>query len=116
MSIAINGTTLLTQPSDHHWVQRQSLGDDGNGHPIYPAPREYELDWDIIDVASYAQLQALYNAAGSTGTVVASLPQYAVTSYQNYNYSGCVLQEPFYDKYFEEYYMGVKMLIVSIRA
>lgn len=116
MTYRIQNTILLTQPSDGNWVQRQSLGTDGAGHPVYPAPREYQLTWDIIDAASYSQLQGFYDVAGNTGTVSVTLPQYASSTYQDHDYSGCVLQEPNYDKYFEQHYTGVKLLIANIRG
>lgn len=115
MTYRIQSTTLTTQPSEGNWVQRPSLGDDGAGHPVYPAPREYQLSWNIIDAPSYNQLQNFYDVAGNTGTVSVTLPQYASSTYQDKDYSGCVLQEPNYDKYFEQHYMGVKLLIVNIR-
>lgn len=116
MTVKINNTTLTTQPSTMKWVQRPSLGDDGNGHPIYPAPREAELSWDIIDATSYSQLQGFYDAAGSTGTISITLPQYGSSTYQDHDYSGCVIQEPSYEEYFEQHYTGVKLLIVKIRT
>lgn len=115
MTYKVNGTEITTQPSDGNWVQRQSLGDDGNGHAIYPAPREFQMVWDIIDASSYNQLQGFYNAIGNTGTAVVTLPQYGSSTYQDYDYTGCVLQEPSYDRYFEQHYMGVKLLVLSIR-
>lgn len=116
MTYKINNTTLTTQPSDGNWEQRPPLGTDGNGHPIYPAVREYRLQWDIIDAASYGQLQNFYDVAGNTGTVSITLPQYGSTTYQDHDYSGCVLQEPYYDRYFEQHYMGVILLVSKIRT
>lgn len=115
MTVKVNGTSLSTQPSDMGWVQRQSMGDDGNGHAIYPAPREFHMEWDIIDASSFNQVQGFYNAIGNTGTAVVTLPQYGSSTYQDYDYTGCVLQEPNYDRYFEQHYYGVKWLVVSIR-
>lgn len=116
MTVKISGTILQTQPSDVSWTPRPTLGIDGAGHPVYPAIRSAQLSWDIIDAASYGELQGLYAAAGNTGTVPVTLPQYGSTTYQDYDYSGCVLHEPEYDKYFEQTYMGVKLLIANIRG
>ena len=115
MTYKINSITLLTQPSTGQWVQRATLGTDGAGHPVYAAPRDCQMTWDIIDAPSYNQLQNFYDTAGNTGTVSATLPQYASSNYQDHDYSGCVMQEPYYDNYFEQYYQGVKLLIVGIR-
>lgn len=116
MTFKINATTLTTQPSTHHWVERDKLGDDGAGHAIYPAVREYILEWNLIDAASYNQLQGFYNAIQNTGTVVVSLPQFAAASYAFFDYTGCVLHEPSYQGNYEEHYEQVKLLVVGIRT
>jgi hypothetical protein len=116
MPFKVNGTTLTTQPSTHHWVERQQLGTGGAGHAIYPAVREYVLEWNLIDADSYNQLQGFYNAIGMTGTAVVSLPKYTTGTYAYFDYTGCVLYEPNFQGFFEEHYEGVKMLIIGIRT
>lgn len=111
---AINGTVLTTPPSVGQWLPRESLGISGLGHPIYPAPREFQMQFELIDAPSFNQLQNLYQNASYTGTVVATLPQYGATPYEFFSYTGCVLYEPSYDAYFEEHYVGVKMTIGKI--
>ena len=116
MTLKINGTTISTQPSEHGWVSRNPLGVNGLGHSIYPATREYELLWDIIDATTYNQLQAFYTACDPTGTVVVTLPQFANSSYTSVDYSGCILREPQYGGYFEQHYQDVILLIVNVRT
>lgn len=110
----INGVALSHQPSDHNWKDRDILGVDGNGHAIYPSPREYELTWDFLSSTEFQEIYAYYQAIGHTGTAVVELPQWANATYQFFAYSGCVLREPTFGKYFENYYSDVKLLIVKI--
>ncbi len=90
---ALNGTDLIVQPTSGKWVPRPPLGIDGAGHPVYPLPREFELDWDLIDMDTFNQIQGFYNAVGNTGTIVATLPQYGAAQFSFVNYSGCTLGE-----------------------
>lgn len=116
--VAINGTDLLIQP-DVRWIPRSNLAIDGQGHPIYSAIREVELNFDLIDQATIAQLEGFYNACGSTGTVVATLPPPFGPQFSYLNYSGCIVGEPeIGGNYFTEdgYVPQVKMLITNIRT
>lgn len=113
---AINGSNLLLQPSTGRWVQRDSFGMDGAGHEIYPAVRDFELQWDLIDVGDLQQINNDYNAVGSTGTIVADLPKYGDSQYNFYSYSGCTLSEPQYDAYFERYVQSVRLVIHNVRT
>lgn len=113
---AFNGTTLSLQPSSGKWSQRSSLGVDGAGHPIYPAVREFEITWDLISISDLQQINNAYNAVGNTGTVVVDLPKYGDSQYNFFSYSGCTLQEPQYDAYFEKYVQNVKLLVMNIRT
>lgn len=112
----INNTNLLLQPTTGRWIPRESLGIDGNGHKIYPALREFELSWDLIDVASLKQLQDFFDNIGATGTVSVDLPTLKTATYGFTTYSGCVIQEPEYGVYFEEYPTSMKLLITKIRT
>lgn len=113
---AFNGTTLSLQPSSGKWNMRMALGIDGAGHPIYPLVREFELVWDLIGVDDLQAIQNAYYAVGNTGTVVVDLPKYGDSQYNFYSYSGCTLQEPEYDSYFERYVTNVRLLVLNIRT
>ena len=114
----INNTILLTQPTAGQWTPRESLGIDGNGHAIYPYMREFEMDWDLIDLDTSNQLQTFYDTVSNTGTVSVDLPYFndvgATGTFQTY--SGCVLREPEFGQYFEYYRENAKLLIVRIRT
>lgn len=114
---SFNGTELLTQPSDGQWLPRKSLGDDGSGHPIYPALREFQLQWDIIDPPAFQQLQNFYNTVSNTGSIVANLPTYGLNDFVFFPYSGCTLEEPQVSTYFakEGYLMKAKLVVRKIQ-
>lgn len=111
----INGVSLSLQPADHNWVPRQEFGRDGAGHNVYPAMRQYEMQWDFMTASEFYDLLNHYNS-NSTGTVVVDLPEWANSTYQFKSYSGCVLDEPQSSGFFENYYQSVTLLITSIRT
>ena len=115
-TFAFNGVSLPLQPSTFHWMQRDSYGDDGTGHPIYPAVREFELVWDLISPDDLQDINNIYDTVSNTGTAVFDLPQYGSTEYTFYSYSGCTVEEPKYDTYFERYIQGVHLMIRNIRT
>lgn len=120
-NFTVNGTQLPTVPSSHGWMSRSILGYDGNHQPIYPFLREYELDWDTIDPATFTQLWNFYQSA-ATGSVVVTLPQWAgVLDVDNFDagyvpYSGCTITEPTFKSFMTGYYTGVKLLIIGIQT
>lgn len=111
---AVNGTEFLA-PTTHRWIERESLGFDGNGRPIYAAVGEYELNWELMSVAD---LQTLINfgRASQTGTVVVDLPQWGAAGYLFNSYSGTYFNRPKVDSYFAEYVQGVSVIINNIRT
>jgi hypothetical protein len=117
----VNGTSLITRPEEHGWVDRPILGYDGSAHPVYPYSREYELNWSFLDPDTFQQLVGFYNLT-STGTTVVGLPGYGVTidpdNFDNCfkNYTGCVVGEPQYKGFSNGYYKSVKLLVVGIRT
>lgn len=113
---AFNGTVIALQPSSGRWVQRESVGIDGAGHPVYPSVRDFEITWDLISVEDLQQINNAYASVGNTGTVVVDLPKYGDSQYNFYSYSGCTLQEPQYDMYFERHVQSVRLLVMNIRT
>ncbi len=116
MSYKVNGTTLLLQPTKGRWVEREKIGIDGAGHPVYPAVREFQLEWGAVDVVSFNQLYAFFSALSNTGTCVVDLPKWANSSWVFYSYTGCTLEEPMFSEFFEENYLDVTMTILGIRT
>lgn len=112
----INDTDFLLQPTSGQWLGRDNLGIDGNGHKIYPADRQFELSWDLIDVASLKQLQDWFDNIGATGTVSIDLPTYKTATYGFTTYSGCVIQEPEFGPYFAEHLTSMKLMVTGIKT
>lgn len=115
-SYAIQGTDLSLQPTTGRWIDRPPKGFDGNGHPVYPGVREFELTWQLISMADIEQIQNFFNTVSSTGTVAVDLPQFNASPYQFYRYSGTTLGEPTLGEFFEKHETTVTMLIYGIRT
>lgn len=115
-TFGFNGSALSHQPTTHKWIDDREMGVSGDGHAVYPAVREYELTWDFLSAAEFNEIYTHFLSIGVTGSVVANLPQYASSPYQFYAYSGCLLRKPMYNGFFENYYEGVKLLIVRIHV
>lgn len=113
---AINGTNLLLQPTSGRWLERQILGLDGAGHPVYPAVREFELGWNLMTPADANQLQGFFNSIQNTGTCVVDLPQYSAATYTFFSYTGCIVHEPNWSTYFAEHQSDCTLLITNIRT
>jgi len=111
---AINGTEFLA-PTSHRWIEREKLGNDGNGRPIYPSVGDFELSWELMSVAD---LQVLidFARASQTGTVVADLPQWGAAGYLFYSYSGTYVNHPVAESYFAEHVQGVTVIINNVRT
>lgn len=115
MSWKINGTAFVIEPSTFQWLDRNSHGEDGWGHPVYVAPREFKLTWDWLPPSGVSQLQSFFNATWSTGTAVVEIPKYASPAYVFWEYSGCVLHEPTWGNYFVTNQLNCTLLITNIR-
>lgn len=111
---AINGVNFLLSPTDGRWENRDQIDFDGNGHPIYPAPRTFVLTWGLAAPSDVKQLIDTYNALGNTGTAVFDLPKWGASGYLFYSYSGCTMSEPQIGKYFNEHITDVSLQINKI--
>lgn len=111
---ALNGTEIL-KPTSHRWVEREMIGVDGNGRPLYPTIGEFELSWQLMSVSD---LQTLINfaRASQTGTVVSDLPEWGAAGYLFKSYSGTYVNRPAIDNYFAEYVEGVTLTISNVRT
>lgn len=116
MTYKINGTELDPQPTQAKWVPRRVLSEDGNGRPIYPAVREFEMRWQLTDPEQINALQGFFNSVGATGTAVVDLPQFAAPTYTFFPYSGTVLREPEFNSFFSEHITEVVLFITKIRV
>ena len=113
---AFDDTDLTLPPTTGRWVTRNNYGIDGNGHPVYPALRSFELKWQLISTEDASQIIGFYNTVGNTGTVVACLPQWNNVGFEFINYSGCTLMEPEVGEYFQGFIQEVSLLVLNVRT
>lgn len=111
---AVQGTDLTLKPTQGRWLDRDVLGYDGDGHPIYPAVRSFEMSWQYISASDLSQIIGFYNQVQNTGTVAVDLPLWNGNPYQFNRYSGCVLEEPTVGAFFEGTISEVKLLVHNI--
>lgn len=109
---------MTLQPSSGEWKNRDILAIDGNGHPVYPSVREFEMKWELITESEFAELQTFYDNLVITGSTTAEIPRYKPISgvYTFDVYTGCVIYEPEASQFFEMHRLNAKMLIVNIRT
>lgn len=112
---ALNGTDFLIPPTTGRWRERTPLDFSGDGHPTYPAIREFEIRWNLIDQASVNQAHTWFEQTIS-GTVSLDLPAYNSSSYVFQTYSGCILYEPGRGSYFSEHTTEFVLIAGSIRT
>lgn len=103
-------------PTKASWQQREELGMDGNGHPIYPAVREFRIEWNLMHPTDAQQIKDAYNVVQNTGTVAFDLPDYTNPNYVFKCYSGCTIAEPEFDEYFMGYIINGKLTIYNVRT
>lgn len=112
----INGVNLLLPPSTGKWGERDVLGYDGNGRPIYPSIREFTMTWELMDVTSLQQLINAQLSVANTGTSVVDLPKWGASDYLFDSYSGTFVNEVSVGQYFTGYVQSVTLLITNIRT
>lgn len=111
---AVQGTDFTLQPTQGRWVDRDNLGFDGGGHPIYPAIRSFELSWQLVSASDLSQIIGFYNQVQNTGTVAVDLPKWNGSPYQFERYSGCTLGEPSVQNFFNEHTQEVRLLVYGV--
>lgn len=114
-SYAINGTDLTLQPTSGRWMPQSMLGMTGDGHPIYSAIHEFQVNWSLTAQDELNQIQTFRDTVLLTGTVSVDLPQYKSSSYVFYRYTGCTLYEPERGDYFVENTTDFTLIIGNIR-
>jgi hypothetical protein len=115
-SFAVNGTELNLCPTEGRWLERNTLGYDGFGHPIYPRVRSFEMTWQLLSPAEFDQIRDFYTIVSNTGTIAVDLPEWNAADYRFARYSGCILHEPTRGMYFNEYIQEARLLITNIVA
>ena len=113
-SYAVNTTGLTLQPTVGKWISRDVIGVDGNAHAVYPTPRGFELNWQLVSVAEFQQIENFFNTISATGSVTVDIPEWNAPEYRFQRYSGVVLNEPEFENYFNGYIESVRLLLVNI--
>jgi hypothetical protein len=112
----INGTELLLQPTTGKWMPRTRLGISGDGHAIYSGIREFELRFVLETPSEYNQLITFFDGLNPTGTAVITLPRFGYSTYEFFEYSGCILREPEAGPYFTEHQQDILLIVSNIRT
>lgn len=116
MPYKINGVTLYLQPTTGRWINREKIGINGYGQAIYPAVTSFELSWDFEYPSGIYEIQELFENIGVSGSITAELPTYRGNAWGFTLYSGCHLDEPQEEQYFNQMHSGVKLFINNIRV
>lgn len=112
----INGTLFNLQPTVGRWLPRERLGIDGNGHSIYPVVYEFEIQWQLASASDYYQIRTFFDTLTVTGTVSVDLPNLKSITGGFATYAGCVIDEPEFGGYFNNFPQQVNMMVTNIRA
>jgi len=115
-TFAVNGVDFSLRPTEFGWKDRDELGIDGGGHPIYSAPREFMIKWVLAHPSDVKQIVDAYNVVASTGTATFDLPQWGASDYVFSSYSGCTMKEPQVGNYFMGYIQDVSLTILLVRT
>lgn len=120
MTTGLSGTYAINAvdicPEGARWNDRDAIGIDGDGHPIYPTFREFEFNWGLLSMADYNVLYSARNLVGSTGTVTVDLPDLTKNDFRFTRYSGTIIHEPSVGAYFVDHVSDVRVLVTKIRA
>lgn len=114
MTYAVNGTEFVIQPTTGRWIPQSAVGITGNGTPIYPSVRMFEIRWNLVTPEHANQIVGFFETIGFTGTANVRLPEYTSATYQFVYYSGCVLYQPEFGVYFAEHYQDIVMMVGMI--
>lgn len=114
----INGVAFSRQPSNHRWINQEPYGITGDGRASYAAFREYEMEFDFASPQEFYDFNTYWQSVGLTGTVSVDLPEHPTTAsaYQFRTYSGCIINQPEFNNFFENHYSSARLLIARIRT
>ena len=113
---AFQGVNLQLPPTEGQWEERDVLGYDGNGRPIYPAVRSFTMKWNLISSTDLQQLINAQRSVANTGTVVVDLPKWGASDYLFDSYSGTFVHEIEVGPYFAQHTQSCTLLISNIRT
>jgi hypothetical protein len=111
------GGNVAYAPTSGRWLPRQVVDVQGDNRPIYSPVRAYELRWQLVDYAEWANLQVFFNAVESSGSYVVQLPTFPTitgSSHGYTEYSGTTMSEPQVGPFFNEAPRQVVLIIGNI--
>ena len=111
----VNGIILC--PTESQWQPRRPLDIQGDGRPVYAAPRAFRMTWEYTTYEEWAKVQDAFNITRTTGTAVVEIPGYPTANPQSYGfveYSGVVVAEPAADAFFASHVSGLVLIITNI--
>lgn len=114
--IGFNGTGLMLQPTTAGWLEQDSLGTNGFGQNVYPALREFQMEFNLTSQGEWFELRNYFRMVSVTGTLVATLPDIDANTFQYKNYSGVILRQPVMQEYFAEEYSASIRLVLLVRT
>jgi hypothetical protein len=114
-TFAVNGTDFIIQPFQFGWDDKELIGVDGNGRPLYPAVNSFTIKWKLISPTEFQQIANFFYDVSVTGTATVDLPKFGFPEYYFDSYSGTYLTRPTFEKYFNGYLEGVSMTVTNIR-
>lgn len=114
--IGFNGTGLMLPPTTAGWVEQDAIGTNGAGYNIYPALREFRMVFNLTDQGVWYELRNYFNRVGTTGTLVATLPDIDGNTFAYKNYSGVILRQPTMTEYFAEEWSSEVQVTLLVRT
>jgi hypothetical protein len=113
----LNGVNVPVQPSESRWVAPTPLGEDGNGHPIYPEIYEFEMHWGVLEPAEWTSIYGFFYLAGTTGTTTATIQCFTGTTVdEDATYTGCIVRQPERGNLIAGYILNSQVVISGIRV
>ena len=113
-SFGIGDVEFSLQPTAGRWLPQTPVGITGDGHPIYPQVRAFQLSWGLMGISEFDNIRDYYKQTQITGSVVVALPDIDASTWTFRNYSGCVLGEPEVGQYFSQWVTDVNMMVWNI--
>lgn len=113
--IQFNGTGLTIPPTTAGWSPQDALGFNGWGQGVYPAFREFHMEFNLTDQNQLYELITLFTQT-LTGTIVARLPAWSSNSFSYRDYSGTIVRQPEFTEYFNEEYVSQIKIVLLVRA
>ncbi len=115
----IIGGNEMYAPTSGRCLPRQVVDVQGDNRPIYSPVRAFEMRWQLVDYAEWANLQVAFNQIESSGSYAVRLPTFPTVTGSAYGfseYSGTTMSEPQIGPFFEQFPRQVVLIIGNIKT